>query len=397
MRVLCVGNMYPPHSHGGYELVWQSAVDHLRSGGYDVRVLTTDYRTGATTRDPGHVFRELHWHLRDADFEELGVRDTFALARHNHRTLERHLTDLRPDAVAWWSMGGLTLTLIESVRTRDLRSVAFVHDDWLDYGPVVDPWLRMFTGPRRGRAATLAGRLTRIPTRVDFARAGQYVFVSEFTRTHALGLGHAVPIERTAVAHSGIHRDFLDPAPLREWRWRLLYVGRLDPRKGVDTVVRSLAHLPPEATLTVVGGGDDREQRRLGGIADEVGVADRIVFAGERDRAQLVDAYGETDVVVFPVRWNEPWGLVPLEAMARARPVVATGRGGSAEYLRDDENCLLFDADDAAGLAAAVHRLASDEDLRARLREGGLKTAPCYTEAIFNDAVEAAISRIDGA
>ena len=52
-------------------------------------------------------------------------------------------------------------------------------------------------------------------------------------------------------------------------------------------------------------------------------------------------------MVVFPVRWEEPWGLVPIEAMARGRPVVATGRGGSGEYLRDGENCVLFEADDA--------------------------------------------------
>jgi glycosyltransferase involved in cell wall biosynthesis len=94
---------------------------------------------------------------------------------------------------------------------------------------------------------------------------------------------------------------------------------------------------------------------------------------------------------VFPVRWQEPWGLVPLEAMARGRPVVATGRGGSAEYLRDGENCVLFEADDPAALAAAVRRLASDSQLRIRLREDGLATAPSYTEPLFNEAVERAL------
>src|SRR3954452_11348396 len=83
VRVLTVGNMYPPHHFGGYEIVWQAAVDHMRSHGHDVRVLTTDTRTGATEPDPSHVHRELRWPLRDARFVHLGPRAKVALARHN--------------------------------------------------------------------------------------------------------------------------------------------------------------------------------------------------------------------------------------------------------------------------------------------------------------------------
>ena len=64
-----------------------------------------------------------------------------------------------------------------------------------------------------------------------------------------------------------------------------------------------------------------------------------VRFLGAKPRAELRDVYAAADVVVFPVQWNEPWGLVPLEAMSVGRPVVASGTGGSAEYLRDGENC----------------------------------------------------------
>ena len=82
---------------------------------------------------------------------------------------------------------------------------------------------------------------------------------------------------------------------------------------------------------------------------------------------------------------------MPLEAMGKGRPVVATGRGGSAEYLRDGENCLLFEAGDAAALAGALTRLATDADLRRRLYDGGLETAARYTEPLYNEAVEQAL------
>ena len=388
MRVLTVGNMYPPHHYGGYELVWRSAVEHLLSRGHDVRVLTTDTRTAAVEDDPPGVHRELRWHLRDARFERTGPRTRVATARHNHRVLERHLADLRPDVVAWWSMGGLSLTLLEAVRRRGLPAVAFVHDEWLDYGRWADGWLRLFAG-RRARLAPLAERLARIPARVDFAAATTYVFVSEFMRRHALGLG--LGLERTGVAHSGIHPAFLDPAAERDWRWRLLYVGRIDPRKGVATAVEALPLLPAGARLDVVGGWDPREEERLRAIADGLRVGDRVAFGGQRDRAGLPAAYADADAVVFPVEWQEPWGLVPLEAMGRGRPVVATGRGGSAEYLRDGHNCLLFEAGDSAALAGALGRLAGDPQLRRRLREGGLETAARHTEPAFNAAVEDAV------
>ena len=70
-------------------------------------------------------------------------------------------------------------------------------------------------------------------------------------------------------------------------------------------------------------------------MAAGAGLADRVLFSGMVGREELISLYGRADAVVFPVRWNEPWGLVPLEAMARGRPVVATGRGGSGEYLVD--------------------------------------------------------------
>ena len=117
------------------------------------------------------------------------------------------------------------------------------------------------------------------------------------------------------------------------------------------------------------------------------------MFRGHARRAELLAAYAEADAVVFPVLWDEPWGLVPLEAMARGRPVAATGRGGSGEYLRDGENCLLFEAGDAAELAAAVRRLAGDAQLRERLVAGGLATAPRYSATAFNEAVERELER----
>jgi len=87
--------------------------------------------------------------------------------------------------------------------------------------------------------------------------------------------------------------------------------------------------------------------------------------------------------------------------MAVGRPVVASGTGGSAEYLTDEENCLIYTPrNDARALAEAVDRLAGDADLRARLRDAGLNTAPRFTERRYNEAIAAALDEVaerDGA
>ena len=384
MRVLAVGNMYPPHHFGGYELMWRSAMLHLERHGHEARVLTTDLDIGAAEPDDANVRRALRWYWRDHEFPRLSPLDRVRLERHNARVLDDQIREFRPDVVSWWSMGGMSLSMLERVRRKGLPAVAFVVDDWLDYGRHVDGWTRAFRSRPRALAA-LAELVVRVPARVDLEHAARCVFVSETTRGRAAAAG-VVPAS-SGIAHGGIETDLIGPAPEREWGWELLYVGRLDPRKGVDTAVRALARLPDAARLTLVGGWDEREERRLRDLAEAEGVTARIRFAGQRSRAEVRDAYDASDLVFFPVVWEEPWGLVPIEAMARGRPVVATGRGGSGEYLRDGSNAVLFEAEDPDALAAAVQRVAGDPELRRRLRAGGLETARRHTEDGYNDAV----------
>ena len=394
MRILSVGNMYPPHHLGGYELIWRGAVGHLRDWGHEVRILTTDYRN--TAPDPAipedpDCHRELRWYWRDHAFPWLGPRARLRLERHNGATLERHLETWRPDLVAWWAMGGVSMSLIERVARRPLPSLAVVMDDWPAYAPVVDRWQRPL---RRLRLGRLAERLTGVPTLGDLAGSTNWLFISDAQLRRVEE--HVAPLPGARIANAGVDGRLFQAAPAHPWRWQLLYCGRIDPRKGVDLAVQSLASLPAEATLRIVGDGNPADREQLAALARSLGVSDRVRF--ERvPRDRLADVFAEDDVLLFPVRWPEPWGLVPLEAMAVGMQVVASGRGGSGEYLRDGENCLLADPD-AGGqaLAGALTRLAGDADLRARLRQGALATASRYTDTAFARAVADAASEAAG-
>jgi glycogen(starch) synthase len=383
VRVLAVGNIFPPHDFGGgYEAVWEGATHHLEAQGHGVQVLTTDHRTATDAPERADVRRELRWYWRDHAYPARSIRESLAIERHNLAVFDRHVQEFAPDVVAWWSMGGLSMSLLESARRRGLPAAAFVHDDWLDYGRRTDVFHRRV---RRSRyPGPVVERLLGVPGRVSFGAAAHYAFVSQTTREHALASGLELP--ETSVVPSGID-DALHPAPLLPWSGKLLCVGRVEPRKGVATAIEAMPHLPG-MTLRIVGGGPADYAAELGELAVALGVRERVELAGPRPPAELGAEYAATDAVVFPVIWSEPWGLVPLEAMASGRPVVATGRGGSGEYLVDEGNALLFPAGDAQALAAQVLRLAGEPGLAPALRERGLESAEQHRASGFNVGVE---------
>jgi glycosyltransferase involved in cell wall biosynthesis len=344
---------------------------HLRSAGHEVHVLCCDHRVaGVSVADAPGTHRELHWYWRDYDYPAPDRVECVAIERHNAGVLARELRGFRPEVVSWWSMGGMSLSLLAQVRAAGIPSVAFVADDWLVFGPQVDP-----SGAALGRPPADLDAVTR------------YVFVSEATRRVAAASGLRLP--GSEVVHHGIDAVVFRPVPPRDWSWRLLHAGRLDPGKGVRDALMSLAMLhETPARLTFAGAGDPREQDYLVRAATSLGLAGRVRFTGMCTQPELARHYAAADAVLFPVVREEPWGLVGLEAMACGRPVVATGRGGSGEYLIDGENCLLVEPEQPRQIAAAVRRLAADPALRERLRGGGLATAARFTQEGFNAAVE---------
>jgi glycosyltransferase involved in cell wall biosynthesis len=376
---------------GGYELIWSSSVEHMRGRGHQVRVLTSTHRASEVDPEP-QVARELRMYWADHEFPRLSWRERRTLERHNGEVLEAQLEEFAPDAVTWWAMGGMSMGLLEIVRRRGLPAVGVVCDEWMLYGPRVDLWARTFAG--RPRLAAITERLTGLVAGIRIGDAARWLFLSEWIRRRAAGGG--VELVAWEIANRGPDDDVFGPVAPREWGWRLTYVGRLDERKGIDTAIQALALLPAEASLSVMGSGDERYAAELRELAAELGVTERVRF-GQSSRERIADAYADGDVLVFPVRWEEPWGLVPLEAMAVGRPVIATGRGGSGDYLRDRHNCLIFPASDADALATAVRELAGDPELRERLVQGGFETAARFSERAFNEQVERAVEREAGA
>src|SRR3954467_3754454 len=195
MRILTVGNMYPPHHQGGYEQDWAAGVSALRAAGHEVEVLVSDHREGgvADIDEPG-VFRDLRWYWHEHDFPRRSLRECVAIERHNAAVLSERIRALAPDVVSWWPLGGLSIGLVEQVRRRGIPALGVVYDDWMVYGPRVDGWQAAWSGRRRS-LAPIAGTLTGVPTPARFATAARWLFASGSVRSAAQrsveGLGDA--------------------------------------------------------------------------------------------------------------------------------------------------------------------------------------------------------------
>lgn len=253
------------------------------------------------------------------------------------------------------------------------------HQGAADTSPAEREWLE----PRVGRQAD-----TVIATCSD-----------EAFELRALG----VPSSRIAIAPCGVdltHFTAEGDAEPKGAQHRVLSVGRLVPRKGVDLVVRAMAGLVEsgvEDVELVIAGSDgtaevDPEVARLSALAEQLGVADRVRFRGQVSREQMPALLRSADAVVC-APWYEPFGIVPLEAMACGTPVVASAVGGLIDSVIDGTTGLHVPPRDPDAIAAALRDLLGDE---ARRRAWG-RAGRAHVERRFSwERVAAQTERIYG-
>src|SRR5437667_12785821 len=182
----------------------------------------------------------------------------------------------------------------------------------------------------------------------------------------------------------------LEPGPL------LLYVGRIAPIKGLETLLDAVGGLRSAGTparLAVIGGetdepadGHEADVRRR---AAALGLGDAVSFVGAQPQELLRDWYVATDVTVLP-SYYESFGMVALEAMACGSPVIASRVGGLQSTVRDGVTGFLVSESDVEALADRIAALIADTDLRWRIGREGVRWAaqhrwPCVAEAICRE------------
>lgn len=252
--------------------------------------------------------------------------------------------------------------------------------------PVAQTFHALGVVKRRQQGARDTSPAERAFLEPDVARRADLVVATcsdEAFELKALG----VPSARISVVPCGVDvARFTPQGPVapRTDRLRILAVSRLVPRKGVGNVIEALGRLVAagvDAEVVIVGGAGDvdhletePETQRLRRIAAAEGVQDRVILAGRIGHDELPAWYRSADVVVC-APWYEPFGIVPLEAMACARPVVATHVGGLIDTVVEDATGVHVPPRDPEALAEAIGALLADPERRRRYGAAGRRRA----------------------
>lgn len=266
--------------------------------------------------------------------------------------------------------------------------------------PIVHTFHALGTVKRRYQGAKDTSPPSRLADEAQIGREADLIVATCSDEVRELE-GMGVPASRVRVVPCGVDVQLFTPdgvshPPRGTQPFRLLSVGRLVERKGVELVVAALPLLP-DVELLIAGGPEqalirtDREAARLHDLAVELGVEDRVTFIGSVPRTEMPGLIRSADIVVC-APWYEPFGIVPLEAAACGRPLVGSAVGGLLDSVEDGRTGTLVPPLDPDALAAAVTGLLIDPERRAAFGRAarsraeelfGWETVAAATESVY--------------
>ena len=276
-------------------------------------------------------------------------------------------TPIGLDPRAWWRVGRLLRTARFDVLHLHEPLMPLV--PWFALWRATAPVVATFHTHREqghrwyGRYhALLAPLMRRVHTRLAVSEVARRTVARDFPGKYQI-VPNGIDVAR-------FRRSAPRPADMPGQQRFVLYVGRLEPRKGVDRLIRAMAIVQnhdQDARLAVVGDGPDRAA--LETAARDAGVD--VLFAGRVSDAALPAYYRAAEIVCSPALGDESFGIVLLEAMAAERPIVATRIEGYEEILAKAGSARIVDVDDPSALADSITLLLAEPGRRRSLAASG--------------------------
>lgn len=151
----------------------------------------------------------------------------------------------------------------------------------------------------------------------------------------------------------------------------ILYIGRLDKEKKVNVLIEAMQYLPKDQDFQLVIEGKGQQMDVLIGLAENLGLKDKVKFMGFINEDELKALYGVSSIFVMPST-AELQSLVTMEAMAMGLPVIGAHAGALPYLIKSDVNGYLFEPDDPKDLAGKISKILSDKELSARMSQESL-------------------------
>lgn len=407
MKILFITNFFPPHYLGGFEMLCYDVVKLLQQRGHRIKVLASDFRTANMDSEEFDVARVLKLESDIDYYSPSNVFHYWPDRRLNDSHVQQAIHNFAPDVVFVWGMWNLPKAVAETAeRLAGSRVVYYFADAWPSRPGAHRAYWDASDGGQRGRLLKSATRpLARRwlwpewqPYRLHFQHA---LCCSISTRDEIRAAGFA--LENAMVIYEGIDlAPFLEVASARgsgfrnAQRPRIAYVGRLVTHKGVHTAIEAVKWLmdhPAMAVypnLTILGEGHPDYTAHLHDLVKTHGLEQEVEFVSPIPRQELPRFLAEFDILVLPSIYEEPLALIMQNALAAGLVVIATWTGGTKETIINGENGLVFQPEDAVGLAQQIVRVVRDPELQIRLQKEAIGTAKrSFDLARMTDQIEA--------
>jgi glycosyltransferase involved in cell wall biosynthesis len=397
LRIALVSSGYTPNLTGGIARFISDVAPELARRGHEVRVFSRAQEVATVDLEDGvWVHRLLPAPTPGLVPEATSPIDAFATAVASE--LDRIEEWWRPDVMygSLWDVEMLGASRVQPalpivpMLATPVAEVA-EHEGW------VDP-----DHPFHGDLQRLVLLEREVVARAACVHAISDAIVDTFERLYPGALHR----DRVEVASIGRADDVGGrTVPLQSESPYVLFIGRLEPRKGIDVFLAAARRLLAEHNdLSIVVAGDHGRPGPSGrrypdwwrSLPDRG--KDRLTFRGLVDDTELSDLIDASTVVVMPSRY-ESFGLVAVEAMMHGRPVVASDIGGLAEVVANGETGLLVPVDDPEQLAGAIARLIDDPNFAAKIAEQGRahfedRLTAFAAAARLEEVLERALSRV---
>jgi glycogen(starch) synthase len=391
MKCLFLTNFYPPAIRGGYELWCQEVAKELKNRGHEVVVLTSRHGRNQIKRpESAWILRELYLEMELASLRN-GVQfftNRKAREKENLTRFRQIVRSFRPDITMIWGMWNLprSLPALAEEMLPD-RVVYYMGDYWPTLPSQFEVYWQV---PARNWVTAIPKFLLKpIANRIlsdgvqPSLRFENVIFPTAFVREELRRKN--VSAQKTKIIYGAIDTtlyQYLNESSGGQQgeTLSLLYIGRLTPDKGVHTAIEALGYLVHQwgydkLRLTIIGNGEPDYEAYLHRLVSQEKVDSTVNFLSAQPKEAMPAIYHQSDILVFTSIWPEPFGRVLVEAMASGVAVVATGTGGAAEILVENENALIFAPGDAIGLADQIVRLVESPSLRQQLANSGRQTA----------------------
>ena len=354
-----MSNLYPPVVAGGYEVRCAATVDRLRER-HEIHVLTSTRQRRRCPPDP--LVR------RDLPILPEGRRalpPAPVAAVQGIRVMRRTLAEVSPELIFVWNGHGIPHTALQLAEQSGIPVAYSVGEHWFGRMYRNDPFTRFLLPGEHGVRA-LWGGFPRLANKLPALRVDPRLRARAAIcwNSNAMRRLCGIPPHLTPTYEATIY-----PAVPEPERWTRLtrrpsstptiaYVGRVEYEKGPDVAYRALAALRDghgiEARLVLAGPYSEPMRAELDRLADELGIAGSVELRGRLDRDAVGRLLEQAHVMLAPSTWEEPFGLVLLEAALARVPVVASRSGGMPEALHEGEQALFFPIEDHAKCAEAL-------------------------------------------